>query len=330
MRFSYIVTLIVLGTGFATNQPFVSAQPYQKNWHGPPAHASGSQQKHLGLPPDTVCQPTCPPICQHRFPPCEPSQPRDAVPDQPRDAVPGITPGVFAAPPQSGIVEGPSQGFELGNVSVTLPEITLALPRLRWEGVKRLSRDARLMTDRSAAPYVANPYYAAAMAQWHSQASTTRDAVRTEEFRPRDAEKDKDAETTREAVPKTCESEAVDRGATPAEIEQRLQCLENAFQQQMEALQQCIEELKTQRAGAVCPPRAPVLVPTPMPCDPRKGARADQLGSGDELADSPADSSTLDIRQASFHVLMPVEDMAASDPPRRLPPISPRSKANKR
>jgi hypothetical protein len=180
------------------------------------------------------------------------------------------------------------------------------------------------MTDRSAAPYVANPYYAAAMAQWHSQASATREAVRTDQFRPRDAEKDKDAETTRDSVPKTPESEPVDREATPAEIEQRLQCLENTFQQQMEALQQCIEELRAQRSGVVCPPRAPVLVPTPIPCDPRKGAQADQPGPGDELADSPGDPSTLDVRQASFQVLMPVENRAASDPPRRLPPISPR------
>jgi hypothetical protein len=323
MRYSYIVALIVLGTGAATNQPLAWAQPYQKNWHSFPGHASGSAQKHLGFPPDAAYQPPCQPPCQQHFPPCEPDQPRDAVPDQPRDAVPGIAPGVFAAPPQSGIVEGPSQGFELGNVAITLPELTLGLPRLRWEGVKRLSRDARLITDRSAAPYVANPYYAAAMAQWHSQVSATRDAARIDQFRPRDAEQDKDAETTRDAVPKPCEG-PVDRGATPAEIEQRLQCLESALQQQMEALQQCIEELRSQRSRMVCPPRAPVLVPTPAPCDPRKGAQVDQLGPGDGLTVSPMDRSTFDVRQTSFHVLMPVENGAASDPPRRLPPISPR------
>ena len=174
MRLSCIVAMIVLGTVFWLpyhNSAF--GQPYQKNWKsaGPPG--AGSSQKHLGYPPDSVCPPPCPGKC---YPPCEPDQPKDAVPDQPRSAVPGVAPGVFVAPPQSGVVEGPSRGFEIGNVSLTLPEISLGLPRLRWEGVKRLSRDARLMTDRAAAPYAANPYYAAALAEIQAR-EAARDAT---------------------------------------------------------------------------------------------------------------------------------------------------------
>ncbi|MCH5375603.1 MAG: hypothetical protein JJ992_16655, partial [Planctomycetes bacterium] len=155
MRFSWILAMITAFAGFTSaNDPSVFAQPYQKYGAGPVQHGSGSYQKQYGYAPETTCQQPCHPPC---YAPSKEGEPREAQPTESRAAEPSIAPGVFVAPPQSGVVEGPSRGFEIGNVSLTLPEITLGLPRLRWEGIKHFSRDARMMTDRAAAPYVANP-----------------------------------------------------------------------------------------------------------------------------------------------------------------------------
>lgn len=319
MRLSCIVAMIVLGTGFWLpyhNSAF--GQPYQKNWKnaGPPS--AGSSQKHLGYPPDSVCQPPCPGKC---YPPCEPDQPKDAVPDQPRSAVPGVAPGAFVAPPQSGVVEGPSRGFEIGNVSLTLPEISLGLPRLRWEGVKRLSRDARLMTDRAAAPYAANPYYAAALAEMQAR-EAARDASKTTDDADRSAEKDAQTQKDRGAEQKSCGQEPATKGASSADVEQRLECLESSVRQQMEALQECLQELKTQRAGAGGYPHAPVIVPLPPPCDAGKGA-ADVRIHPDHASPVPPNAVFApDVRPANYQVLVPVETAATSESLRRLPPVT--------
>jgi hypothetical protein len=319
MRFCCIVAMIVLGTfSWSPHPNSALAQPYQKNWQNAGQPGAGSYQKHLGMPPQSACQPYCQGKC---YPPCEPDQPKDAVPDQPRAAVPGIAPGVFVAPPQAGVVEGPSRGFEIGNVSLTLPEITLGLPRLRWEGVKRLSRDARLMTDRAAAPYAANPYYAAAMAELQARESA-RDAVKATDDSDRSAKKDAQPEKDRGAEQKSCGGEPGSRGGAPTDVEQRLQSLENAVRLQMETLQDCIEDLKTQRSGAGGYPRAPVIVPVPAPCDAGKGAADVRIHPDRFPPAAPGTAFAPDVRPASYQVLMPVETTAPPDSLRRLPPVT--------
>jgi hypothetical protein len=223
------------------------AQPYQK-LQGPSQRGVAAYQKGHPYAAGDSCQAPCYPPCH---PPCQPEQPREAQPREaaPQAAAPGIAPGVFVAPPQSGVIEGPSRGFEFGNVSFTLPELTFGLPRLRWEGVKRLSRDTRMMTDRAAAPYVGNPYYAAAVAQGQMQRGAA----------PADQEEQREAEP-RDAVP-----EEKPKAACESDLEWRIQCLEGQVQQQVQALQQCVEQLKALRSEGSAYQKSSHLVPPPDP-----------------------------------------------------------------
>ncbi len=65
---------------------------------------------------------------------------------------PGGPPTAFVAPPPTGTVEGPSTGWDLGGVSLTFPELTLKLPRLRFQGASRLRQHSRMHLDSAIAP----------------------------------------------------------------------------------------------------------------------------------------------------------------------------------
>jgi hypothetical protein len=223
----------------------VLGQPYQKAQHyGQAAQKHGTGKYGApGHPP--YQQPQCPPYYGHApcSPPCDDEQPKDAEHDQPKDAVPGISPGVFVAPQQSGVVEGPSRGVELPTLSFSLPELTLSLPRLKFHGMKHMSRDARMITDSNPAPYVANPYYAMALAS-QRQAYQNRDAKRDADDEDKDAEQDE--EKAAAATQKGCSCDGTTKEATYAELENRIKC----FEQQVKALQGCIDDLKRLNTNA--------------------------------------------------------------------------------
>jgi hypothetical protein len=97
-------------------------------------------------------------------------------------------------------------------------------------------------TDRAAAPYQANPYYAAAAAaQRSAQPTQPRDATPNEEGEDRDAEPACDAE------PSCAADCSCDACASTSQTERRLRYLEHCITQQTAALQTCVQELKTMR-----------------------------------------------------------------------------------
>jgi len=253
------------------------------------------------------------------YPPCEAEQPKEAQPTEPRAAVPGIAPGVFVAPPQTGVIEGPSHGFEIGNMSLTLPEITLGLPRLRWEGARRFSRDARMMTDRAAAPYVANPYYAAAAA-----AAADRQAQETpREAKPSEGEKHRDARREPGSVQKTYGDPDGQKGTSAADLQARLEYLEACLQQQMEILRSCAEELKTTHAASGADQDTPAFVPTPAPCEVQHGAAVTPLQMLQPLSAYEQAVIGREIRPVDYQVDLSEEGRSISAPLRRLPATFP-------
>ncbi len=317
MRFSCITAIIALCIGFSSAHPRTTlAQPYQKAWTGPIQRGSGSHQKQYGCAPGTACQQPCYPPC---YPPCEPDQPKDARPDQPRAAAPGIAPGVFVSPPQSGVVEGPSRGFEIGNISLTLPELKLGLPRLRWEGVKHLSRDARMMTDRAAAPYVGNPYYASAMAQSQSRAAS-RGAQPNEEDGSKKSAKKKDRGAKKQA-----EKGDTAKGACQADLELRLQRLEGCFEMQVQTLQSCVEELRALRSAESAYQKSSTHLPQPQP-RPGNGAEARSDVPARSLRSFPPTGQVVsgeEAAQANYEVHVPENAVPQPVLLRRLPAAIP-------
>ncbi len=313
MRFSCIMATIVLCVGLLfAHQRAALAQPYQKVWAGPSQRGSGSYQKQHGYAPGATCQPPC-------YPPCELDQPKQGAPKggapyAPRAAVPGIAPGVFVSPPQSGEIEGPSRGFEIGDISLTLPELKLGLPRLRCVGIKRFSRDARMMTDRAAAPYVGNPYYAAAMAQSQSRAAY-RDAE--------PPEKPRDAKENRGAVQKEgCALDDTTKGACQSDLESRIQRLEGCFEMQVQALRECVEELKALRATEAAYRIEPAYPPPPVPYHAAEARSDVRIRSPHPLPPTAQDTFGQEVAQMNYEVRVPAKAAPQSLLLRRLPPAT--------
>ena len=107
------------------------------------------------------CETNCPSPCRT---PSQTDTPRGGGEEETPRGGSSVSPGMYVAPTQSGIYEGGRRGLELGGVSVTLPEITLGMPRLRFDGISRSLRGPQMRLDSAVAPYVANPYYAQALA----------------------------------------------------------------------------------------------------------------------------------------------------------------------
>lgn len=112
-----------------------------------PAH--GCCPKHRCCP--TVCR--CLPLGRCR-PPLKDS-PRGGDDDEPRGG--DVPNGMFMSPPPVGTVEGARRGFELPTLSMTLPEMTLSMPRIRFRGLSRLSQEARMHTEGGIAPFFHAP-----------------------------------------------------------------------------------------------------------------------------------------------------------------------------
>ena len=325
MRFSCVIAIIVLGFGLVSSQqPTAHAQPYQTGWVGPAQRGVLHPQRQ----PNAGCQHHSCPSCQTPYepcqPPCEPYGPKGGEPPKkkggqptPRAGVPGIAPGVFVAPPQSGVIEGPSRGFEIGNISLTLPEISLGLPRLRCEGIKRLSRDTRMMTDRAASPYVANPYYATAYAQQQAQASK----------RSADVAEDDDTSGTRGGTPgsgsvqKDGGPESNTKGALPADLEARIRHLEGCFEQQVKALQACVEELKALRSSGAGQQNTTTCAPTFREFDLNNIPSEMRFRSPRPLPPTIQTASGGQATRANYEVVTPAGGTVRTKPPQRWPAV---------
>jgi hypothetical protein len=203
-------------------------------------------------------RPNCPHCCQPPCCPPRPGVPRDAERDQPRDAV-GPPPGNYVAPPPTGTVEGPQRGVELGGLSITFPELTLGLPKLRFTHCSAFQRNGRMHLEGGVAPFVENPYAAYQMAMQQRAAEETEEGDET----PRDAEEN--GKTTPRDATQHCTQPT--RTATDQANCDRLDRLEECIRQQNEAILRCIQQIKSQQSP-VTPPMPmppPEEVPAPMP-----------------------------------------------------------------
>lgn len=64
--------------------------------------------------------------------------------------------GTFVAPPQTGIMRGPRNGYVLGGLGFRIPEINIELPELRIGGMARTRENAEMGVTASRAPFVEN------------------------------------------------------------------------------------------------------------------------------------------------------------------------------
>jgi hypothetical protein len=245
MRVPTALALLGLGAGFSV-AGYAASPPY-----GPQCTtAAPNCTQPIGNGPQ--CDRPCQPPCQ---PPCPPSgPPRRAIPregfEQPRDAV-GPT-GNYVAPPASGTIEGPQRGYEVGTMAITFPELTISLPRIRFGGCSHFLRNSRMHLDSAVAPYVENPY-AAYQAGLTQQPAVDRGAEEDE----RDAE-------PRKAVPR----EATGPECTDsADLHNRLDRLERSLEQQLDAMNRCMRDLKQiqQQSPHQAPQKSPYQSPYQAP-----------------------------------------------------------------
>lgn len=289
-----------------------------------PRHNCCSQQCGCDVP----CKKPCPPDTPRSGPPEEEDQPRSGPP------------GTFAAPPPTGVIESPSRGIELGGVSLTFPELTIGIPRLRFHGISHFHRDANMRLDSARAPYVAAPY-GASMGFAGGQDRRADDAPRSQD-QPRSDKVDTPRCQQPPPVPRSSDCNcSKDLAANPAQnrddLEAQVRDLRKKLAEQTLEVQNSMTALEnlTRRASALREPPVPVVTETDPAGPPQPqvddGARAFQLrplpATEQELA-VPA------ISRTSFHRpvtpappqavrlirLPPVEHSYPRTPPRLFEP----------
>ena len=116
--------------------------------------AAGNSQRHdpnCAAPPIPT-EPKCglpEPTCQTPTP-CPRPHPLPQAPVSPAPQ------GVFVQPPATGTVRGPVEQSGLEGASITLPELTLRLPSVRFPGFSRYRSNARMEVE-GHAPYMQAP-----------------------------------------------------------------------------------------------------------------------------------------------------------------------------
>jgi hypothetical protein len=65
--------------------------------------------------------------------------------------------GYYAAPPQSGVLQGPSRAVEIEGAALRFPALELKLPSLRLPCCSKIQSNARMLIESAQAPYVQQP-----------------------------------------------------------------------------------------------------------------------------------------------------------------------------
>lgn len=252
--------------------------------------------------------------------------PRKGPPDkdQPRSG----PPGAYAAPPPTGVVEGPSQGIEFGGISLTFPELTIGIPRLRLHGVKQFRRDSSMHLDSARAPYVATPY-AAPMVYGGSYEKRPGDESR-EKDQPRS---DKFDSPRYDQPPPTPRSSDCNCAKNPApvqklmhhDLEEQVRELRQKLAQQTLDVQHSMTALEdlTRRANTLREAPVPVITedhtvpPQPTPEDGAGNFQLRPLPATDQEMANPAVSRTAFLRPVQSGPAAPLVRL------RRLPPVEP-------
>jgi hypothetical protein len=154
-------------------------------------------------------------------------------------------------------VEGAQRGVELGGVSITFPELTIGLPKLRFTGCSAFQRNGRMQLDGGVAPFVENPYAAYQMAMQQRAA----EEIEEDDTTPRDAEEN-GKKTPRDATQQCTQPT---RTATEQANCDRLNRLEECIRQQNETILHCIQQIKAQQAPPPQPMPPAEQLPAPKP-----------------------------------------------------------------
>lgn len=161
---------------------------------------------------------------------------------------PGVSPGVYVAPPQTGETVSPTRGLELGGMSLTLPEMTFNMPKLKFRGITRFVRNGHMRLDSGNAPWVANPMAAmGTQAGLVGQPGATGRGGDPNDSTPRDAP-NPPAPVPRDGhpTPNTCPPAP----SCKAQADARMDKLERCVEEQCKVLQVCINRLSTPNAMA--------------------------------------------------------------------------------
>lgn len=194
------------------------------------------------------------------YAPCPaPEAPRSApAPEAPRSApapnLPPIAPGAYAAPPRSGVTMGEQRGRQLGGLRLRIPELVIGLPQIEFLSCTQFTRSSHMRLDEATAPYVANPYYAQAVAQ------------RDLELRQYQLQEEERARKEAADQKRAAEGEG--------ELE-RLKERERELTEQLESMNEQLRGLQSRMAQppsvCPCPTPCPTICPTPCPtpCPPQ-------------------------------------------------------------
>lgn len=202
--------------------------------------------------PQRPCPEPCETICCQ---PCGPSRPRGA--NRGAEQTPSAARGAYVAPPPSGIVQGPRGGTDLGTMSITFPELTIGLPRLRLHGRSQFQRQGHMELDSSRAAFVEYPVVA--------QQTVEQPPTRARNASPPDQDTPPDNTPRggkRTGEPHSCTSQAPEDG-----MDARIKRLERCVALQCEALDKCMEQLKAngERGHGVPPDQNNGPPPIPHP-----------------------------------------------------------------
>jgi hypothetical protein len=165
---------------------------------------------------------------------------------------------MFAAPPRSGEISGPTRTLGINGLRIKFPEFTLALPSIELPSFTRFRRGAQMRLDQANAPYMENPYYGDALLARQLQQQRLREAIEEEQRAARDRGVD-----------------CVDRpGAKSVEEERSCEERIRALQNQLQQLQNCLDAVQDQLSANPRPP----LPPADFPPSLRKMPPADAAG----------------------------------------------------
>lgn len=206
--------------------------------------------------------------------------------------------------------------MELGGVSLTFPELTIGLPRLRFQRASHFMRNGHMELDAAQAPFVAYPQMA--VTQNIPAAPGAPGAPNTPAQPPASpTPKDSPKEPVQAPIPadapvppdpgQDCTSGAA---AFDAHFNQRMSSLEQQVQLQNQMLQRCLQRLE--RQVSVEPPVPEEISPQRLPTPAPANARVPNV----RMLPLPRDERSA-VDRAAF--LAPVETFPSTV--QRLPPV---------
>jgi hypothetical protein len=209
-------------------------------------------------------------VCGQCQPPCAPQQPPFAQAQAEQQ-------GVFVAPQQAGVVQGPSNGFGVRGLEIELPAIRLALPTIRFPSLFRTRANARMLLGGSEAAFVGAGQSLSVGQAVVGQAAVGQaygfvqpgaaQGLTAEQLRDLQAQQAEALRAQMEAL-EAARSEAADAKAQAAEEKLReLEEAERRLEEKIRRLQECLRQLLSaeQQPRLPCPPDSASISALPPP-----------------------------------------------------------------